>query len=1279
MAGQSNMQGHGNVGPVDQPGTLSHFIANGGATEFDYIQNSNASWATRDDVWVRYDHENGELLTGALSIGFGSEDMQIGPEFGFGHLLGAHTDDQVLIIKTCWGGKSLAVDFRPPSSGGNIGPYYTTMINDIREAISNIATEFPQYSGGEIEIAGFSWFQGWNDGDDQSYIDEYEQNLINLIADVRAEFNVPNLPVVIGLTGNGGREIEEGDGWINRLQTQIVPAQIRAAEYSGHSNVDYIETRDYWFAGDLSPEPDFLHHWNNNAESYLRIGNAMGEKMIDLLDTATVIVTPSGSLGSIRPNTNPALPSAYNFQEYVFPEPDDQGECLEIENMTAVIEKVFLSQTHRHAIGHPLLFTIGERPALIQVAVTGTGSAPDVQVEGILDGNSLGTLCLNGPADLSMSVNLKEPNFRDFFSVTLPKAWIKIGLEVKLTVGNEELTLSQDDLQITPYTELNLVLVNMDIMDYNHEPHRTPAFDDFLQELASAIPASVVRFGKFPETLRLADFALNNIDDNTVVVNSDEMLGESGLNTGNINFFANIFLDKMRQSIGDSPNTVFFGNTLNLDPGGWGGGGSFVSFEYNDIFIHELGHALSLPHWGEDYRRINPDAYQYSYPYKGEEGEGSGRGEAWNFIQDIYEFVSPTCEDENGIVGTERSDCMERGFSCIETRSDGPGPWDGFGDFSAKAMNDYLLGSTPYSGQVEDRGELIDFHFRQHDGFPIASLVDGKRVFTRHPSQPENTYAEEFIKLPGEEQIEQDVYLVYGSAHSTLSAANILYEPIKYKGTLLPILNPTDPDMFSVLKNLAFEDAPEFFGRARDITLKLTYIDGTVSHALVPFQSFDRPEDFPEESPRPEYFAINVPGDKLLCGVEMYHRDFIVLYDDVSEPGNINDPTQNITAANFMDEARLMATLDHSCNCPGTANFVEPGTPCDGGNPLTINDVEDGSCNCIGETIEPCGLIKNGSFAESTFTWRSWGSEFSSVDGEAYLSEINEFDSGIAQGPFTLTENESYKINFDAYSESARSMDIIVYLDEEPYTEYFRETIDLNTAEESFQRIFTFDNPTTANASVEFRFDGSSSSIFLDDICLDIACAGAIEIPYNGIDDDCNAETPDDDLDQDGYDSSYDCDDNDPDVNPGATEISYNGIDDDCYPFTLDDDLDEDGYLQVDDCDDLNPDINPGQNEIPGNGIDENCDNLDLISSVNEVEQIDVLVYPNPTSDLLYIKIREDIDFTATLYDTNARLIKSIFNERIINLSSIPSGSYYLEIQDIKTGQKIFKKVVIAI
>ncbi len=100
---------------------------------------------------------------------------------------------------------------------------------------------------------------------------------------------------------------------------------------------------------------------------------------------------------------------------------------------------------------------------------------------------------------------------------------------------------------------------------------------------------------------------------------------------------------------------------------------------------------------------------------------------------------------------------------------------------------------------------------------------------------------------------------------------------------------------------------------------------------------------------------------------------------------------------------------------------------------------------------------------------------------------------------------------------------------------------------------------------------------------------GATEVPYDGLDNDCNPSTPDDDLDGDGYFMSNDCNDNDSNVNPAATEVPYNGMDDDCNPATQDDDLDGDGYIKANDCNDNNANINPGEAEVPYNGMDDDC------------------------------------------------------------------------------------------
>ena len=77
--------------------------------------------------------------------------------------------------------------------------------------------------------------------------------------------------------------------------------------------------------------------------------------------------------------------------------------------------------------------------------------------------------------------------------------------------------------------------------------------------------------------------------------------------------------------------------------------------------------------------------------------------------------------------------------------------------------------------------------------------------------------------------------------------------------------------------------------------------------------------------------------------------------------------------------------------------------------------------------------------------------------------------------------------------------------------------------------------------------------------------------------------------DGDAFPACQECDDHNAAVYPGATEQSYNGLDDDCDPSTLDDDLDRDGFPLADDCDDQNASINPGHAEVYYNGLDDDC------------------------------------------------------------------------------------------
>ncbi len=85
------------------------------------------------------------------------------------------------------------------------------------------------------------------------------------------------------------------------------------------------------------------------------------------------------------------------------------------------------------------------------------------------------------------------------------------------------------------------------------------------------------------------------------------------------------------------------------------------------------------------------------------------------------------------------------------------------------------------------------------------------------------------------------------------------------------------------------------------------------------------------------------------------------------------------------------------------------------------------------------------------------------------------------------------------------------------------------------------------------------------------------------------------DDDGDGYtENQGDCDDYNPTVHPGASEIHYNCTDNDCNAETPYDDLDNDGYGVASDCNDSDSNIYPDASELKHDGLDQDCNGYDL-------------------------------------------------------------------------------------
>jgi hypothetical protein len=321
LAGQSNMVGKGFPEPIAWQVTQAkyrqrykRFIKDGDYEAFakkvaettdpnlpwNKRQDCTYLWSVRGDVWVSYGEDHGDL-----TVGFGGAKNMFGPEYNFGHVMGDHYDQQVLIIKTAWGGRALARGFLPPSSmltdaeyarlaaeqnkaskawnaaeavkikaynkkaseenktgkkkkrlrtfkprkivtaaeyKEQFGKDYRNMLGEIRECLGAIGKRFGGYKDQGYELKGFVWFQGWNDQYSDRWL-SYEKNMANFIRDVRKDLKTPKLPFVIGQMGHDGLAPDKKDS----PRAIIKKAQAKVATYPEFKgNTLCVRTDKFW-------------------------------------------------------------------------------------------------------------------------------------------------------------------------------------------------------------------------------------------------------------------------------------------------------------------------------------------------------------------------------------------------------------------------------------------------------------------------------------------------------------------------------------------------------------------------------------------------------------------------------------------------------------------------------------------------------------------------------------------------------------------------------------------------------------------------------------------------------------------------------------------------------------------------------------------------------------------------------------------------------------------------------------------------------------------------
>lgn len=309
LMGQSNMVGMGDIYPVGKPGTLATLTKTG--KRYPFLLDDAGQWTARKDVFY-YDArvKKGSPLSATANNG-----NSIGPELGFGWVMGQVLDAPVLVLKSCIGNRSLGWDLLPPGSerfeaevtegpGEKVtrvfagykdspnswvkgappqpiawyaGKQYDDDMANAKAALADLAKIYPGYKGQGYEIAGFVWWQG-NKDQNAVYAARYEQNLARLILTLRKDYSAPNAQFVLATgCGNPGRE---GFG------LQIAEAQLAVGDAKKHpefsGNVKSVDSRDLWREADVSPKNQG-YHYNRNAETYMETGIRLGWAMAELL------------------------------------------------------------------------------------------------------------------------------------------------------------------------------------------------------------------------------------------------------------------------------------------------------------------------------------------------------------------------------------------------------------------------------------------------------------------------------------------------------------------------------------------------------------------------------------------------------------------------------------------------------------------------------------------------------------------------------------------------------------------------------------------------------------------------------------------------------------------------------------------------------------------------------------------------------------------------------------------------------------------------------------
>lgn len=504
------------------------------------------------------------------------------------------------------------------------------------------------------------------------------------------------------------------------------------------------------------------------------------------------------------------------------------------------IAQVFFAQHHVQSPEHPLFTLVGSLEALIKVQVAGEGGSrsPDVVARLQLRSKTL-EVPLKGPAALPPPPTgdpvLMKHAYEDSFTALLPKEWVAPGLTVTVELRRASLSgggsvpldrVVYDKLHIGAPTRLAMTM--FDLHWFAKVEGDYP--EGWFEELGSKLPVAEL------DLCRVRNIVFDRVvqmprggKPAALFGSVKEYETKTGIKFDGEQALTGRWIGALKQAAGAG-----FGGTRRLyylniygvpNNGGEAGGLTGVgNGKMQGILLHELGHALGLPHWfgSKQYPYVGT---QHGIPSDSETTPHVGP--TWAFDLARHAFIPPTVQERTskGTPGRYKRDPMAGGGTGDQEK---PYVFRHFSDYSVDRIR-----------QTLEKTQVV---WDEHAGRYVSWDPE-----TRSYSTP--ACVRGGPQSPFEDDV--DVISVLASASLVTPEGNLVYPPIgPYHAGLLELVPASAPDGPARARKAGY-------GEASNVCLRVTQ-GGKVTTYLRNV-SLD-PKADPLNAESLKIFALNLPA-----------------------------------------------------------------------------------------------------------------------------------------------------------------------------------------------------------------------------------------------------------------------------------------------------------------------------------------------------------------------------------------------------------------------------------